>query len=51
MEILSDRLGELDCALWWAIKDSSWALAIEAVQFALSSLWSRVPDLPLEEVL
>ena len=23
MEILSDRLGELDCALWWAIKDIS----------------------------
>jgi len=48
MEILGDRLGGLDGALQRAIEDSSWALAIEAVQFALSSLWSCVPDLPLE---
>ena len=25
-------------------------LATEAVQFALSSLWSRIPDFPVEEV-
>ena len=51
MGILGDRLGELQCALWQAVKDSSLALATEAVKFTLVCLWSRIPDLPLEEVL
>jgi len=49
--ILGDRLGELQCALWQAVKDSSLALATEAVKFTLVCLWSHIPDLPLEEVL
>ena len=44
-------LGGLDGVFRRAIEDSSRALATEAVQFALPSLWSRVPDLPVEEVL
>ena len=51
LEILGDRLGELDGALQRAIEDSFRALATEAVQFALSSLWSRIPDVPVEEAM
>ena len=51
LELLGARLGELDGVLRRPVEDSSQSLAIEAVQFALASLWSRIPDFPVEEAM
>ena len=51
MNLLGSLLGELDSALWRAVEDSSRSLATRAVQFALASLWSRIPDFPVEEAM
>ena len=51
MELVVVRLGELGGVLQQAIKESSRSLATEAVQFALAGLWSRLPNIPVEEAM
>ena len=51
MELLVIQLGELGGVLQQAIEESSRSLSIEAVQFALASLWSQLPDFPVEEAM
>jgi len=49
MELLGVLLGELGGVLRQAVEESSWSLATEAVQLVLASLWSRLPDVPVQE--
>jgi hypothetical protein len=51
MRVQGDRLDTLDGVLRRAMEASLREIATEAVEFTMDSLWSRVPGIPLEEVL